>query len=101
MNRVVDSFGTFLGTMNTSTASPAVGSPISLDILRFVKEHGGAASTLDILQGVKMPLTSIASTLESLKNTNLIEVHTGGPLESVILTDMGNVVAKISLDRLE
>jgi hypothetical protein len=46
-----------------------------------------------------MPITSIASTLESLKNTNLIEVHTGGALESVSLTDMGNVVANFSLDQ--
>lgn len=99
MGRNVDSFGTFLGTVNTSSTTPTVGAPMSLDILRFVKEHGGEASTLEILQGVKMPLTSIASTLESLKNTNLIEVHTGGALESVSLTDMGNVVANLSLDK--
>jgi len=99
MNRVVDSFGTFLGTVNAPSTSPTVGSPMSLDILRFVKEHGGEASTLEILQGVNMSLTSIASTLESLKNTNLIEVTTRGPLESISLTDMGNVVANFSLDR--
>jgi predicted transcriptional regulator len=72
---------------------------MSLDILKFVKEHGGSASTLEILQGVQMPLTTIASTLESLKNTNLIEVHPGGVGENVSLTDIGSMVANFSLSQ--
>lgn len=98
MSHIIDSFGTFLETVNNPTTTPAIGSPFSLDILHFVQQHGGEASTLDILQGVKMPLASIASSLESLKDTHLIEVRTGGPTESVSLTDMGNVVANLSLD---
>lgn len=99
MNRDVDSFGTFLGTVNNLPSSPAIGAPMSMDILKFVKEHGGSVSTLDLLKGVHMPITAIASTLESLKNTNLVEVHSGGEFESVSLTDVGSMVVNFSINK--
>lgn len=98
MNRDVDSFGTFLGTVNSSPSTTAIGAPMSMDILRFVQDHGGSASTLDILKGVQMPITAIASTLESLKDTNLIQVHSGGSFENVSLTDVGSMVVNFSLN---
>ena len=96
-----DSFGTFLEMVNTVNARPTgnlatTSSPISIDVLKFVKDHGGTVSTVEILQNVKMPILNIASTLESLKNSNLIEVHVDGADENISLTSMGEKVADLT-----
>lgn len=96
MTRDVNNFGTFLGTVNNSPSAPTIGAPMSLDILKFVQAKGGSASTLDILQGVQMPIATVASTIETLKDTNLIQVHSVGSLENVSLTDVGSMVVNIS-----
>lgn len=96
MSRDFNSFGTFLGTVNSSL-NAKIDSPLPLDILKFVKGHGGSVSVMDIVQEVKLPITTIASSLESLKETHLIDVELNGIVENVTLTEVGDAVADFSI----
>jgi predicted transcriptional regulator len=89
------SFGVFLDALNSTSQAVATPPMASHDILNFLKQRGGSASIVELVSGLKIPIVSIASTLESLKQTNLIQIRSD-PDESVSLTDVGKVVADFS-----
>lgn len=105
MNRYTASFGTFLNTMNGLPNDPGrsalsvdkgAESPLPLSILDFVNKHGGSVSTLDLLAGVNLPIGTVANTLESLKNTNLVELNSTEGTENISLTDIGKAVVNFA-----
>lgn len=99
MNKYSESYGTFLGEISSSQKLHSPTQDPTKSIVTYLMEHGGTATTPELVTAMKMPIQNLVYSLDALKESNMISLE-GGDVEQVALTKSGLMLAKLALSEL-